>query len=170
MRFFGLFCSVLEFGPVPTSPTPLLQGAPDSHVFSFWALPRIQTFWPPRLSLYYSFFIFRSDVIHVQIRGYRICSIGYRLSRYRNHPSRSNARQLRRPRGACRVPCVPCGAEFVSCAVSPLSALYPSPPHSARYLCSAPLEAPNKARRGWSGRMHTRSRAAPTTIRQRHRS
>ena len=23
-----LFCSVLEFGPVPTSPTPLLQGAP----------------------------------------------------------------------------------------------------------------------------------------------
>ena len=22
------FCSVLEFGPVPTSPTPLLQGAP----------------------------------------------------------------------------------------------------------------------------------------------
>jgi hypothetical protein len=24
----GLFCSVLEFGPVPTSPTPLLQGAP----------------------------------------------------------------------------------------------------------------------------------------------
>ena len=23
-----LFCSVLEFGPVPISPTPLLQGAP----------------------------------------------------------------------------------------------------------------------------------------------
>jgi len=23
-----VFCSVLEFGPVPTSPTPLLQGAP----------------------------------------------------------------------------------------------------------------------------------------------
>ena len=25
---FVLFCSVLKFGPVPTSPTPLLQGAP----------------------------------------------------------------------------------------------------------------------------------------------
>ena len=24
----ALFCSVLEFGPVPTSPMPLLQGAP----------------------------------------------------------------------------------------------------------------------------------------------
>ena len=29
IRFTSLlFCSVLEFGPVPTSPTPLLQGAP----------------------------------------------------------------------------------------------------------------------------------------------
>jgi hypothetical protein len=26
-RLYILFCSVLEFGPVPTSPTPLLQGA-----------------------------------------------------------------------------------------------------------------------------------------------
>jgi hypothetical protein len=94
-------------------------------VFSFWALPRTDFLarlrsltWPreaPKSGLRLAIVsLFRSDVIHVQIRGYRICSIGYRLSRYRNHPSRSNARQLRRPRGACRVPCVPCGAEFVS--------------------------------------------------------